>query len=206
MQESVYIKAPGNCIVYKNKVTIGDVLKVECPNIGILRTIKQIELYRFNHEHSVVFSILKVVELIHEVYPAVNVVNCGELDFIVEYIKTTIKSPILEKLKLVGVAILVFFGSAFTIMTFHNDIGIEDVFKRFYEQVTGEVKPLVSELEISYSIGIGTGIIVFFNHFSKKRLSKDPTPIEVEMKKYNKDLIMAKISESDEKGHKEDVT
>lgn len=206
MQESVYIKAPGNCIVYKNKVTIGDVLKVECPNIGILRTIKQIELYRFNHEHSVVFSILKVVELIHEVYPAVNVVNCGEVDFIVEYIKTTIKSPILEKLKLVGVAILVFFGSAFTIMTFHNDIGIEDVFKRFYEQVTGEVKPLVSELEISYSIGIGTGIIVFFNHFSKKRLSKDPTPIEVEMKKYNKDLIMAKISESDEKGHKEDVT
>lgn len=206
MQESVYIKAPGNCIVYKNKVTIGDVLKVECPNIGILRTIKQIELYRFNHEHSVVFSILKVVELIHEVYPAVNVVNCGELDFIVEYIKTTIKSPILEKLKLAGVAILVFFGSAFTIMTFHNDIGIEDVFKRFYEQVTGEVKPLVSELEISYSIGIGTGIIVFFNHFSKKRLSKDPTPIEVEMKKYNKDLIMAKISESDEKGHKEDVT
>lgn len=206
MQESVYIKAPGNCIVYKNKVTIGDVLKVECPNIGILRTIKQIELYRFNHEHSVVFSILKVVELIHEVYPTVNVVNCGELDFIIEYIKTTIKSPILEKLKLAGVAILVFFGSAFTIMTFHNDIGIEDVFKRFYEQVTGEVKPLVSELEISYSIGIGTGIIVFFNHFSKKRLSKDPTPIEVEMKKYNKDLIMAKISESDEKGHKEDVT
>ena len=48
--------------------------------------------------------------------------------------------------------------------------------------------------------------MVFFNHFSKKKLTKDPTPMEVEMKKYNQDLILTKVAESDEKGHTIDVT
>ena len=121
---SVYIKANGNCIVYDKNITLGDVLKVECTNIGMLRAIKQMNLYSFDHEHSVVFSVLKVIERIHEDYPNVEVINCGAPDFVVEYQKSTVKSPVLEKLKLWLVAVIVFFGSAFTIMTFHIDIGI----------------------------------------------------------------------------------
>ena len=203
---TVYIKANGNSIVYDKKVTLSDVLKIECTNIGVLRTIKQMDLYRFNHEHAQAFSILKVIERIHEDYPNVEVVNCGESDFIVEYQMDTIKNPILEKLKLVAVSVIVFFGSAFTIMTFHIDIGIQKVFERFYEQLMGVEKPAVTELEISYSIGLGVGIVVFFNHFSKKKITQDPTPIEVEMKKYNQDLINTKIAQSDEKGHTVDVS
>lgn len=205
-QTTVYIKANGNSVVYDKNITLGDVLKIECTNIGVLRTIKQMDLYSFNHEHSVVFSILKVIERIHKDYPNVEVVNCGETDFIVEYMKSTVESPWKKRIKLVAVSIIVFFGSAFTIMTFHNDIGIQEVFEKFYLQLTGETKPMVTELEISYSIGLGIGIIVFFNHISKKRLSKDPTPIEVEMKKYNKDLIDTKIARSGEEGHTEDVS
>ena len=205
-QVTVYVKASGNCIVYDKNVTLGDVLKIECTNIGMLRAIKQMELYHFNHEHSVVFSILKVIEIIHQDYPNMEVVNCGESDFIVEYQKSTVKSVVWQKLKLIMIATVVFFGSAFTIMTFHIDIGIQKTFSRFYEQVMGESKPLVTELEISYSIGLAIGIIVFFNHFSKKKLTHDPTPIEVEMKKYNQDLMAAKVAESDEKGHTIDVS
>lgn len=206
MQETVYVKAAGNCVIYNRQIKLGDILKVECSNVAIKRAVKQMEFYSFNHEHSVVFSILKVIERIHQDYPTVEIVNCGEEDFIVEYMKDSVKSPFMEKLKLIVISVIVFFGSAFTIMTFHNDIGIEDVFERFYVQLTGEAKPMVSELEISYSIGLAVGIIVFFNHFSKKKLSKDPTPIETEMKKYNKDLIIAKVAEAEEKGHKEDVS
>ena len=206
MQQTVYVKAAGDCVVYDKNITFGDVLKIECTNIGVLRAIKQMELYQFNHEHAVVFSILKVIERIHQDYPNVDVVNCGESDFIVEYQKSTVKSSLVEKLKLIAVSVIVFFGSAFTIMTFHNDVGIQEVFQMFYEQLMGEEKPLVTELEISYSVGLAVGIIVFFNHFSKKKITKDPTPIEVEMKKYNKDLINTKIAESDEKGHTVDVT
>ena len=112
----------------------------------------------------------------------------------------------MEKLKLIIVAILVFFGSAFTIMSFHSDIGIQETFERFYAQVMGESKPMVTELEISYSIGLAVGIIVFFNHFRKRKLTQDPTPIEVEMKKYNQDLINSKVAQSSEKGHTIDVS
>lgn len=206
MQICVYIKANGNCIVYDKNITLGDVLKVECTDLGMLRAIKQMDLYSFNHEHSVVFSVLKVIERIHRDYPQVEVVNCGEADFVVEYKKSTVKSPVLEKLKLWLIAVIVFFGSAFTIMTFHIDISIQKVFTRFYEQVMGAAKPKITELEISYSVGLAVGIIVFFNHFSKKKLTKDPTPIEVEMKKYNEDLIMTKVAASDEKGHTIDVS
>lgn len=206
MQETVYIKPAGNSTVYNKKVKLGDILKVECSNAAVARMVKQMDFYSFNHEHAVAFSVLKVIERIHKDYPNVDVVNCGEADFVVEYVKDTVKSPIIEKLKLVVISIIVFFGSAFTIMTFHNDIGIEDVFDRFYEQLMGVEKPMVTELEISYSIGLAVGIIVFFNHFSKKKLSKDPTPIEVEMKKYTQDLIITKIAEAEEKGHKEDVS
>ena len=206
MQICVYIKANGNCIVYDKNITLGDVLKIECTDLGMLRAIKQMDLYGFNHEHSVVFSVLKVVERIHRDYPQVEVINCGESDFVVEYQKSTVKSPILEKLKLWGIAVIVFFGSAFTIMTFHIDISIQKVFEKFYEQVMGVEKPQITELEISYSIGLAVGIVVFFNHFRKRKLTNDPTPIEVEMKKYNEDLINTKIAESDEKGHTIDVS
>ncbi len=206
MQETVYVKASINCVVYDRQVTLGDVLKIECTNSAIVRRIKQMDLYSFNHEHAVAFSILKVIERIHRDYPNVDVVNCGEQDFVVEYVKSTAKSPVLEKLKIAAVSVLVFFGSAFTIMAFHNDIGIQGVFEKFYEQITGETKPVVSELEISYSIGLAVGIIVFFNHMRNRKLSNDPTPIEVEMKKYKKDLSITKIAEADEKGHKEDVS
>lgn len=206
MQICVYIKANGNCIVYDKNITLGDVLKIECTDLGMLRAIKQMDLYGFNHEHSVVFSVLKVVERIHRDYPQVEVINCGESDFVVEYQKSTVKSPVLEKLKLWGIAVIVFFGSAFTIMTFHIDISIQKVFEKFYEQVMGVSKPQITELEISYSIGLAVGIVVFFNHFRKSKLTSDPTPIEVEMKKYNEDLINTKIAESGEKGHTIDVS
>lgn len=205
-QITVYVKASGNCIVYDKNITLGDVLKIECTNLAMLRAIKQMDLYQFNHEHSIVFSILKVIEIIHQNYPNAEIVNCGESDFIVEYQKSTVKSKAWEKIKLILIAVIIFFGSAFTIMTFHIDIGIQKAFSRFYEQVMGETKPMVTELEISYSIGLALGIILFFNHFSKKKLTQDPTPIEVEMKKYNQDLINTKVAESDEKGHTIDVT
>ena len=134
-QTTIYVKAAGNCIVYDKNITLGDVLKIECTNMGVLRAVKQMKLYQFNHEHSIVFSILKVIEIIHQEYPSMDVVNCGESDFIVEYQKSTVKSKVWEKLKLYFIAIIIFFGSAFTIMTFHIDIGIQKAFSRFYEQV-----------------------------------------------------------------------
>ena len=37
-------------------------------------------------------------------------------------------------------------------------------------------------------MGIAVGIIVFYNHFGGKRITKDPTPIEVQMRLYEDDV------------------
>ena len=48
-------------------------------------------------------------------------------------------------------------------------------------------------MEVSYSIGLAVGILVFYNNFGPKKLSKDPTPIEVEMRKYETEINQALI-------------
>lgn len=79
-----------------------------------------------------------------------------------------------------------FFGSAFTIMAFNNDISVTDVFDKLYGQVTGTKADGVNELEVCYCIGLGLGIILFFNHVGRKKITPDPTPIQIEMRKYEK--------------------
>ena len=110
----------------------------------------------------------------------------------------TDKNKILEALKVAAVCILIFFGSAFTIMAFNNDISISGVFEHFYKQIMGVDKPQVSVLEVFYCIGLAVGIILFFNHIGKRKLSDDVTPIQVEMDKHNKDTwntIIDKVKE-----------
>ena len=41
---------------------------------------------------------------------------------------------------------------------------------------------------MTYSFGLFLGITIFYNHIGKKKLSRDPTPIEVEMRLYEDDI------------------
>ena len=90
-------------------------------------------------------------------------------------------------------------------MAFHNDIGINDVFTKVYEMVMGQPGEGYSILELSYSIGLAFGIILFFNHIGGRRITKDPTPIEVEMRVYESDVNKALIETADREGKMLDV-
>ena len=50
------------------------------------------------------------------------------------------------------------------------------------------------------------GILVFFNHIGKKKITSDPTPIQVEMRKYEQDVDMTFIENAGRKGHEHDVS
>ena len=45
-----------------------------------------------------------------------------------------------------------------------------------------------SILSLTYSIGLLVGVIVFFNHAAQKRLTDDPTPFQVQMRLYERDV------------------
>lgn len=210
--DTLYLKIGKNVVVTDRRVTLGDVAKMECTDQAALRQIRQKKLYSFRAEDDkkkkntlVVFSVLKVIELIHEDYPNLDISNEGESDFIVEYVKSPEKPVWMNCLKTVILCILIFFGAAFTIMAFNNDVGVTDVFAKFYQQITGMESNGITELEICYSIGLAVGIIVFFNHVGYKKITHDPTPIQIEMRKYETDLDTAFINNAERRGHSVDV-
>ena len=49
-------------------------------------------------------------------------------------------------------------------------------------------------------IGLVMGILIFFNHFGKKRFSQDPTPIEVQMRTYEGEIQSAWWRPAPERG------
>ena len=60
-------------------------------------------------------------------------------------------------------------------------------------------------LEITYSIGLAVGIIVFYGHFGSWKYGKDPTPLEVEMRLYEDDIDTAMIKQSAREKNEIDV-
>ena len=57
-----------------------------------------------------------------------------------------------------------------------------------YYLVTGVQSDGITVLEIGYSLGLMAGVLVFFNHFVKRKLTTDPTPIEVQMRLYEDEV------------------
>ena len=86
-------------------------------------------------------------------------------------------------------------------MTFNEDASISDIFDKVYRMVMGSEKSGWSAMEIGYSIGIAVGVILFFNHFSKVKLNKDPTPMQIEMRKYEKDINSTLIQDENREGN-----
>ena len=134
-----------------------------------------------------------------------NISNEGEKDFIIEYIPNPRKPKWINALKTAALCVVIFFGAAFTIMAFNNDVSVGDVFSKFYRQVMGKESSGVTELEICYSIGLAIGITLFFNHVGSKKITPDPTPMQVEMRKYEKDIDTTFIENAERKGHSIDV-
>ena len=60
---------------------------------------------------------------------------------------------------------------------------IPTLFERISGQFTSNPAGLTI-LEATYSVGIGIGVVFFFNHFGKWKITEDPTPMEVEMREY----------------------
>lgn len=203
----IYMKAQQNAKLSKQQVCIRDVASVYCKDKTVTNRVNAIQIHYFgeNKEQRKVISVLKMIEQIEAECPAVQVNSIGEMDTVIEYTHKK-QGKLVQNLKIILVAAVSFCGTALTIMAFHNDIGIHDVFSKLYELVTGQPSGGYTILEISYSVGLMLGIVLFFNHIGQKRFTKDPTPIEVEMRIYEQDVNKALVDESDREGSTIDVS
>ena len=206
-KETLYIKGDKNIEVTKPEVTLGDILSMECSNQNViprLKTIKIMKMQEKNGQRKVI-SILKIIKLIHEIYPNMDVQNLGETDIIVTYEEQKSTGMINYLIKTGFTAVLTFTGAAFAIMTFNNDVSVRKLFSQIYQLMTG-IKPQGSTiLELSYSIGLTIGILLFFNHFGKKKFSVDPTPLEVQMRTYENEIQTTLVENASRKGKELDA-
>lgn len=206
MKRTLYIKIEQCIELAKSDVTIGDVAVLECTEKSILNRIKTEKLFSLENKKGArrIVSVMFVIEKIHEIYPELQVENLGETDFVVSYHPQK-QSKLLEKMKIAFVCLISFFGSMFAMMTFNEDVSTRDSFEKVYTWVMGQEPSGVTILEITYSIGVSVGIIVFFNHFGKKYITDEPSPVEVEMSGYEQQINETLIKQVGRKGKEIDV-
>ena len=196
MADTMYIKIGQKIRVTQPSVSIGELGDLWCANASIQAHCKALH-YTTVYGQRAVGDILKVTQLIQKEYPTVQVENLGETDFIIEYVQERKKRPVWEYTKVVLVCMMIFFGSAFSIMTFNNDVDVGSLFDQIYTQVTGQVSNHFTVLEITYSIGIGLGVLFFFNHFGHMKITTDPTPMQIQMRLYEDDVNKTIIEDID---------
>ncbi len=204
---TLYIKGDQSVEVTKLDVTLGDLVAMECSQQNIVSKLKTIKVMKIPEkgQKRFVVSILKIIELIHKEYPNLEVQSYGSPDVIITYENQQQNNRLWQICKITFVTLTTFLGSAFAIITFNNDSGVPEIFDNIYKLVIGTTKKSFPILETSYSVGLVAGILVFFNHFGKKKISVDPTPIEVEMRLYENDIQTTVIAEYSRKGQEMDV-
>lgn len=134
-----------------------------------------------------VLDALDVVGIIQKEYPDADIECLGECDFVVEYKKPE-KEGTVHWIKVAVICFITMVGSGYGIIAYNNDVSTTDIFDRVYELLGASAYKATNAMEIAYAVGLFIGIVIFYDHFAGQKLSKAPTPLEVEMDKYDKDI------------------
>jgi len=203
----VYLKCDRCVEVQSQEVYLKDVASVRCRDDVVNSKMKALKIHHFRQgdDKRCVISVLKMVELMEQESSNITVQSVGEPDVLVEWISVKKHKGWQQWLKVLVVCLVTFCGTAFTIMAYHNDVGINDVFTEVYRMVMNREPGGLNVLEVSYSIGLALGIIVFFNHIGGRRITKDPTPIEVALRNYEEDVDRALIATAGREGIEKEV-
>lgn len=198
---TLYLKIDKNVQVKGKTVSLGEIASFHCARKPVENRVKTLRLPTeiIKGPGRYVFSVLDVIDVIQKEYPGIEVSNLGEADFIITVEKQKKPSNTVCWFKTILVCLLSFFGAAFSIMAFNNDVGITTLFGQLYEEITGSASDGFTLLEITYSLGVGIGILMFFHHFAKHKGYADPTPLEVEMRTYEDDVDTTLIESGNRK-------
>jgi stage V sporulation protein AA len=204
MSKILYVQTDKNVKVTKESILLGDIAKLSCSDSKILQRNqcrKVVSLPQKKYGRYVV-SATDLIKEIQKEEENVDVTHIGEPTFIVTYEDPSAKSSVISWTKTILISLVTFFGTAFSIMTFNTDVSVGKLFKQIYRMFTGEKSSGFTVLEVTYSIGIAIGVIFYFNHFGNRKLTQDPTPMEVQMRVYEDDVDTT-IIEKDERRNKE---
>ena len=189
----------------KINVRISDVCTVNCQDKQIQKRIEHIQVCTLDvcgkkHVRRLV-ALTELIELIEEEMSDVDINPVGENQVLVDY-EVYNQKPVLQWIMTAFMCVFSFIGSMYVIMAYNNDVGTIEIFEKIYNLLGISDYSRMNIIEIAYGAGLALGIIIFYNHFGRFRISDTPTPIQVEMDKYEKDeedSLIAKLSGTDKK-------
>jgi stage V sporulation protein AA len=187
MEKTVYIRLRHRIQVRPNDVITIDKIALVVGDKELTEKLRQLVIHKIkpSDKNMVVIDVMHVLKEIHKFDHLIDVQTIGSSQTIVEIVYEKKKlSPILFLL----VWILLFIGSGLAIMNFHEDVSMQQVHQRIHKIVTGNSNDQPLLLQIPYSIGLGLGMVLFFNHLFKKKINEEPSPLEVEIFNYQLDL------------------
>lgn len=203
----LYIKAEMSISISKDNVSIGDFSKIYCQDKTIKSHVSTLKIANRNQakEGYIAISLLEVIQEINNTYPNVKVISVGAPDILVHFQKVKPQSKTLNFLKLAFICLLAFLGSSYAIISYNTDVNASDTFVMLYKLFMGSYPSGPSVLQLSYCIGLPSGVILYFNHLAHKNLSSDPSPLEVQMRTYEQEVNTALITTEGRKGKEIDV-
>ena len=201
MSDTLYLQLDANIEVHHPHVYLQDIAKMSCTNPKLLNRLRVLPVINLDpgKPGRYVMSVMDLIELIRQKQPDLDITSLGETDFILTYEKAAPRHLVFHFLKIAFICLASFFGAAFSIMTFNTDADVATLFSQIYTQVTGENSSGFTILEVCYSIGLGLGVLFFFNHFGHMKITSDPTPMQVQMRKYEDDVNAAIVEDRNRK-------
>lgn len=208
VNKQVYLKVSQITEVQNKAVFLKDIASVSCQDPVLLSKCNSLKVktIRGNREKRYVEDVLDIIDKISQLDSKAQISNLGEVDYIIDYRPPAPSTMAWQWIKTIFVCAVSFFGAAFAIMTFNNDADVPALFQELYRLVMGKESNGFTILEASYSVGLAAGILIFFNHFMKWKLTTDPTPLEVEMRTYEEDICKTLIQNHGRKEKEIDVT
>ncbi|CAH2716390.1 hypothetical protein BACCIP111895_03575 [Neobacillus rhizosphaerae] len=187
LEKTIYIRMRNRVQAQpEEKLLLKDVAQIIAPE-AVLSHLKSMMVYQLTEgdRNIVIIDVMRIINMITTRFGEIEVQTIGPAQTIIEV--TNKKKGISIPFFLL-IWFLLFFGSAMAIMNFHDDVSMRSVQEKIYTIITGKVEAKPFLFQIPYSLGLGLGMILFFNHVFKKRLNEEPSPLEVEMFNYQMDL------------------
>ena len=128
---------------------------------------------------------LDVITRLLALYPEHTITNAGPTECTV-ILKHTGQSMTVKYAKALLLCIVMFFGGAIAIMTFHEDVNMPEVHRDIYAFFTGEIPTTAPIVSIPYSAGIAVGFVMLFGLHKRKRGA--PTVLEIDIHDHEKGL------------------
>jgi len=186
--ERLYIRLKKKITLARHdEVLVKHIAYIHSAETKIKRDIEQLSLHTLTEKDGqyVVIDSFMLLAMLQKKFPQLESEIIGPTETIIEIQSKKVRPNILF---ILFIWVVLFIGTTMTIMNFHYDVSMPEVHQKLYFIFTGERVEQPLWIQVPYSIGLGAGMILFLNHWFKKRLNEEPSPLEIELFKYEQNI------------------